>query len=127
MLPQKLVRETIASLNMLFPQWNPATQALLREHGQTFDSVPPFDGPRRLTLQEFSYWRDHLIDLHDVYKAEPDSWFQLVFDRRNPQQWWPFWIAMVVFVLSLASFATSVAQVIIAQKALDLQRLSMRE
>lgn len=127
MLPQKLVRETITSLNMLFPQYDLATQAFLRDYGQTFDSEPPFDGPRRLTLQEFSYWRDHLIDLHDVYKAEPDSWFQLIFDRRNPQQWWPFWIAMVVFVLSLGSFATSVAQVVIAQKALDLQKLSMQE
>lgn len=126
MLSQKLIRETITSLNMLFPQWDTATQTLLREHGQTFDSVPPFDGPRRLTLQEFSHWRDHLIDLHDLYKAEPDSWLQLFFDRRNPQQWWTFWIAIVVFLLSLGSFATSIAQVKIAQKALDLQKLSMQ-
>ncbi|KAL1882866.1 hypothetical protein Daus18300_000504 [Diaporthe australafricana] len=112
-LPQKLVRETIMSLNMLFPQYDPATQALLREYGQTFDSVPPFEGPRKLTLREFSYWRDHLVDLHDVFQAEPDSWRQLFFDRRNPQQWWTFWIAMIIFFLSVASLGTSIVQVVI--------------
>lgn len=116
------------SLNMLFPQSDPATQALLREHDQEeLHSVPPFDGPRKLSLREYSYWRDNLEDLHDVFQAEPDSWYQLFFDRRNPQQWWTFWIALIVFVLSVATFGTSVAQVVISQKALDLQRLSMQE
>lgn len=110
-LPVALLRETITTLNLLFPQWDPQTQALLSAHGQDFHTLPPFEGPRRLDLSEFKYWRSHLLELYEeIYLAPADSWRQLWTDRRNPHQWWTFWIAVVVLALSIVSCITSVIQ-----------------
>ena len=121
-LPHALLRETITTLNMLFPQWDAETQALLSKHGQTFHSVGPFHGPRRLDLHEFNHWRDHLLELYEeIYLAPADSWIQLWIDRRNPHQYYTFWIALVVLLLSICSLVASVIQAWASVKALNLQ------
>jgi hypothetical protein len=84
-LPAEVYIETIYSLNLLFPQWDPATNKLLREHGQTFQLTGPYGCPRTLNLMEFDYLRDRLLELYDVvFQSPPVSWAQLWRDRRNP-------------------------------------------
>jgi hypothetical protein len=108
---------------MLFSPWDAPTQNLLAEHDKSFDSVPPFEGPRRLHLEQFSYWRNRLLELHeDIFKTPPDSLLQLLVDRRNPLQWYTFWIAVVVLILSSASCAASIAQAWASFEALRLQK-----
>lgn len=110
-LPQALLRETITALNMLFPQWDPDTQSLLSKHRQTFHTVGPFRGSRRLDLNEFDFWRDHLLELYEeIHLAPADGWRQLWVERRNPHQYYTFWVALVVLLLSTGSFITSVVQ-----------------
>lgn len=107
---------------MLFPQWDSETQGLLSKHGQTFHSVGPFHGPRRLDLHEFDYWRDQLLELHEeIYLAPADSWRQLWIDRRNPHQYYTFWVALVVLILSSCSLIASIIQAWASVKSLNLQ------
>ncbi|KAK8112657.1 hypothetical protein PG984_013183 [Apiospora sp. TS-2023a] len=123
--PKGLLQETITTLNLLFPHWDPNTQNFLSTQNQTFHAIPPFAGPRRLDLNEFDYWRDQLTELYErVYLAPADSWRQLWADRRNPHQWWTFWVAVVVLVLSVISCAASVIQAWASMKALNLQLTS---
>ena len=106
-----LLKETITTLNLLFPHWDSATQLMLLEHKRTFHHALPIDGPRRLSLQEFHYWRDRLLELYEeVYLAPPTSWRQAWADRRNPLQWYTFWIAIIVFILSVVSCTASIIQ-----------------
>lgn len=107
------------TLNLLFPQWDPQTQDLLQKHGQTFHTAGPFIALRRLDLHEFSFWRDQLFELYEeVYLAPADSWRQLWVDRRNPYQWYTFWVALIVLFLSLISCALSMVQAWASVKAL---------
>jgi hypothetical protein len=118
-LPERLLCETIWSLNLLFPQWDPQTNTLLKRHGQTFQQAGPYEGPPTLNLVEFQYWRDRLSELHDVvYLSPPVSWAQLWRDRRNPQQFWTFWLALVILLLTLVSTVTGIVQAWASVKAL---------
>jgi hypothetical protein len=119
-LPERLLRETIWSLNLLFPQWDPQINTLLKRHGQNFQQAGPYDGPPTLNLVEFQYWRDRLSELHDVvYLSPPVSWAQLWRDRRNPQQFWTFWLALVILLLTFVSTVTGVVQAWASVKALN--------
>jgi hypothetical protein len=118
-LPERLLRETIWSLNLLFPQWDADTASLLRKHGQDFQEIGPYDGPPTLNLVEFHYWLDRLSELHDVvFLSPPVSWAQLWRDRRNPQQFWTFWLALVILWLTLISTITGIVQAWASVRAL---------
>lgn len=116
---EALLQETIKSLNLLFPRWDPRTKALLRECGENFQDAGPFEGPKTLNVLEFNHWRDRILELYEeIYQSPPVSWAQLWRDRRNPQQFWTFWIALVILFLTFVSAATSIAQTIASFKAL---------
>ncbi|KAK0741533.1 hypothetical protein B0T18DRAFT_420321 [Schizothecium vesticola] len=127
-LSSELVNETIMTLNMLFPQWDPATQRLLAKHGQVFHDTAPFFGPQRLNLDDFAFWKVRLVEIYEeIYLAPPDSWRQLWVDRRNPHQYYTFWIALIVLGLSLLSCAASILQAWASIRALNLQIAVMSE
>ena len=103
--------ETIHSLNLLFPHWDRQTNRLLAADDQHFHRIGPFEGPRTLDLLEFEYWRDRLFELYEeVYRSPPVSWAQLWRDRRNPQQFWTFWIALIILALTMISTIATVIQ-----------------
>ncbi|KAK0611215.1 hypothetical protein B0T14DRAFT_607352 [Immersiella caudata] len=121
-LSPTFLNETITTLNLLFPQWDSATQTLLKKQGQIFHEMAPFAGPRRLDVDKFVFWKDRLADLYEeIYLAPPDTWRQLWIDRRNPHQYYTFWIALVVLLLSLVSCGASVLQAWASMRALNLQ------
>ena len=52
-------------------------------------------------IETFYYWRDRLVVLKQTYDdATPRTVKQWWFDRRNGAQWYPFWIALMVFVVA---------------------------
>lgn len=110
-LSKSLLNETIQSLNLLFPHWDPETNKLLKQHGQTFQQQGPYDLPASLDLSEFDHWRDRLLEIHDVvFQSPPASWRQLYRDRRNPQQFWTFWIALIILALTFSSTVLTAVQ-----------------
>jgi hypothetical protein len=117
--PERLLMETIWSLNLLFPQWDPDTSKLLKKHSQSFQRAGPYSCAPTLNLVEFQYWRDRLSELHDVvFLSPPASWAQLWRDRRNPQQFWTFWLALIILLLTLVSTITGIVQAWASVKAL---------
>lgn len=109
-LPITILKETIQTLDLLFPFWDDRTKAFLKAEGQTFhDIIGPFEHGRTLHLLDFAHWKDRLFEVYEeVYQSPPVSWAQLRKDRRNPQQFWTFWIALVILALTLVSTVTGI-------------------
>lgn len=75
-----------------------------------------------LALTDFDHWRDRLLELRETLDAPPISWAQLWRDRRNPQQFWTFWIALFILILTIMSFVVSAIQAWASVEALKLSR-----
>jgi hypothetical protein len=66
--------------------------------------IHPTVHPESLGLGDFKIWRDRLLELRqEVYLAPPADWHQLFRDKRNPQQYWTFWLALFILILTLVS------------------------
>jgi hypothetical protein len=73
-------------------------------------SAPP------LELAKYPIWGSRLAEVQRVYDtARPGAFRQWWFDRRNKPEWATFWIAIVIFVLTvifgLISSVTAIMQV----------------
>jgi hypothetical protein len=98
---------------LLFPTWDKDTKNFLRRENQNFHNIQPYTTSRPLNLQQFNHWRDRLLDVYEqVYLAPPVSVAQLWHDRRNPQQWWTFWIALFIALLTVISMTTGIMQTV---------------
>jgi hypothetical protein len=86
---------------MLFPSWDTKTQSFLKKNGQTFGMEAPVDYPGPLYLSDFNFWRDRLSTLYTDFCSPPPSMTQLFRDRRNVLQWYTFWFAVVILVLTV--------------------------
>ena len=124
MLPVNFVAETVRTLDLLFPFGKKSTQKYLDETGQSFYRTSSRDLSRATEFESFHYWRKRLIELHDIYNEAPRSVLQMWYDRRNPIQWWTFWlavaIALMTIIFGVISSYTGFRQVTLAQKSLDL-------
>ena len=126
-VPRKVLEETLLSLDMLFPHWDPQTDNFLCRRGKDFHRQSPFNDPRPVSLQEFDHWRDRVKELYDIYKSPPLDWAQLWADQRNPLQWYTFWLAVMIFVLTVGfgiiTAVTGAMQTYFAYKMLSLARI----
>ncbi|KAK8062632.1 hypothetical protein PG997_014729 [Apiospora hydei] len=53
-------------------------------------------------IERFHFWRDRLIMLKQAYdEAQPKTLTQWWHDRRNGVQWYTFWVAVLVLVLTI--------------------------
>lgn len=94
--------------------------ALLAKEKQDFNDHGPFAPGGSLMLSDFDHWRDRLLELHEeIFQSPPVSWAQLWRDRRNPQQYWTFWVAMMILVLTLLSTVATILQAWASMKALE--------
>ena len=109
-VPLNVLKETLMSLDLLFPSWDSSTVDLLARERQIFHEQGPFEATKTLALADFDHWRDRLLELHEeIFQSPPVSWAQLWRDRRNPQQFWTFWVAMMILVLTaLSTIATMI-------------------
>lgn len=120
-----ILKETILSLNLLFPFWDGDTAELLAREDQNFNDFGPFEVTRSPNLMDFDYWRDRLLELREeIYQSPPASWTQLWRDRRNPQQFWTFWIALMILALTLLSTTATLIQAWAGLKALKMANKS---
>lgn len=120
LIPFEVLNETRLSLDLLFPFWDNRTVALLEKERQMFHDYGPFEVTRTLTLLDFDHWRDRLLELHEeVFQSPPASWAQLWRDRRNPQQFWTFWVALMILLLTVLSTVATTVQAWASMKALQ--------
>lgn len=119
LLPLNILEETKLSLDLLFPFWDDRTVVLLRNEKQNFHEYGSFEATRTLTMMDFDHWRDRLVELHEeIFLSPPISWAQLWRDRRSPQQFWTFWIAIMILVLTVFSTVATIIQAWASLKAL---------
>lgn len=123
-LPKEFVAETLRTLDLLFPFGEEDTRKYLDQTGQTFYRTSSRDLSRATNFGEFHYWHKRLVELHGVFNQAPRSILQLWYDRRNPLQWWTFWLAALIAVLTIVfgiiSSYTGFQQLAIAEQAYKL-------
>ena len=108
--PAEVYEETSRTLDLLFPSWDKPTQRFLRRKARDFHSSN--SQKRMLDLKFYPYWKDRILELNeDVFMGPAEGWAQLWNDRRDPQKFWTFWIALAVFTLTMASTVASVVQI----------------
>jgi hypothetical protein len=119
-LPDGLANETLRTLRLLFPEesfsiWSRAnrrrrrwlTKICARWTAKTQRSVdtrlakcgtPDTDGRQPAN---FNFWRERLDLLKEAYDdATPATFDQWWHDRRNGVQWYTFWVAVLVLVIT---------------------------
>ena len=99
--PTDLVKEVLLSLHLLFPNWDLETERYLQKADRTFITEMDLDTPRRLFLADFHYWHDRIANLITESHSLPTSWKQLWTDRRNPLQFYTFWFAVIILILTV--------------------------
>ena len=128
-LPKDFVAETLRTLDLLFPFGEEDTRKYLDQTGQTFYRTSSRDLSRATDFGEFRYWHKRLVVLHGVFNQAPRSILQLWYDKRNPLQWWTFWLAALIAILTIAfgviSAYTGFQQLAIAERAYQLSVLQM--
>ncbi|KAK5636367.1 hypothetical protein RRF57_012079 [Xylaria bambusicola] len=104
LLPANLAAETLQTLALLFPSTD-------RETRRWVSKLPRVD-PRiaqcgRLKtdlrqIERFHIWRDRLVMLKQVFdEAQPKTLRHWWHDRRNGVQWYTFWVAVLVLILTV--------------------------
>ena len=106
-LPKTLVNETIRSISLLVPPIlgdpNPWFQQQ-RQKSLVDSSAGVCDrlNSSERQIDKFLYWRDRLVLLKRTFDdAEPRNISQLWFDDRKKTQWFTFWVAVLVFVMTV--------------------------
>ena len=100
--PRDLLLETIQTLDLLFPYGDNSTERYLEESNQPFyRTSSSFTQACPSSLAEFCYWRQRLMELDRVFREPPTSVDRLWYDRRNPMQWYTFWLAVLIAILSV--------------------------
>ncbi|RKU47800.1 hypothetical protein DL546_007263 [Coniochaeta pulveracea] len=108
--PDGLAEETLQTLKLLLPQSDKKSRLWL---GHQIASSRPLQldhclarlGPSRSherRIENFFYWHDRLVILKQAFDdSSPKTLQQWWHDRRNPVQWYTFWVAIIVFVMTL--------------------------
>ena len=106
-LPKVLVDETIRSISLLIPpilgEPNPWFQQQRKKHliDAQAGVCDRLNSSER-QIEKFAYWRDRLVLLKRTFDdAEPRNISQLWWDDRKKTQWFTFWVAVLVFIMTV--------------------------
>ena len=107
LLPKVLVDETIRSISLLIPpilgEPNPWFQQQRKKHliDAQAGVCDRLNSSER-QIEKFAYWRDRLVLLKRTFDdAEPRNISQLWWDDRKKTQWFTFWVAVLVFIMTV--------------------------
>ena len=106
-LPEDLAEETIRTISLLMPPVLGEPNPWFRQQQQKHKIDAEAGNCNRLNssqrqIQNFAYWRDRLVLLKRTFDdAEPRNLSQLWWDDRKKTQWFTFWVAVLVFILTL--------------------------
>jgi hypothetical protein len=112
-LPTDLVEETLQTLALLLPEhdrkvqhWFSAHEFKVEKRGKLV--LDPFAREcgqlkaEERQIDQFKYWHDRLVILKQVFdEAEPSNFTQWWRDRRRHVQWYTFWVAVLVLLLTV--------------------------
>lgn len=102
--PDGLLEETLQTLALLFPQNDTGTRRLIAGIKGIDQTVARCGSMRAQDrrFEKFSVWHDRLVILKEAFdESQPQTISQWWWDRRNRVQWYTFWVAILVFVLTV--------------------------
>lgn len=103
--PAGFVEETLSTLALLFPQSDTGIKSWIRKLPPSIDKNVRCCGHLRAEarqIENFKFWHDRLVILKGVFdEAEPKSLSQWWYDRRKHVQWYTFWVAILVLLLTI--------------------------
>ncbi|MCJ1456901.1 hypothetical protein MMC28_007267 [Mycoblastus sanguinarius] len=109
-LPADLVIETMRSISLLLPPSMGKPNSWFEQERQKYpflllDAQAGICGRLNSSdrqIDTFSYWRDRLVLLKRTFDdAEPRNLSQLWWDDRKKTQWFTFWVAVLVFIMTV--------------------------
>lgn len=115
--PKGFLDETRRTLSLMLPVADKASMKwfVSEQHKRGLDAAAGDCRHLRATqrnIQDFNFWRDRLIITKEAFDtSQPSGFMQFWRDDRNRLQWWTFWIAMTVFLLTLIGVVESALQV----------------
>ncbi|KAK0649057.1 hypothetical protein B0T16DRAFT_427974 [Cercophora newfieldiana] len=131
LLPDGLAEETLRTLALLFPtcdgetkQWMAGLANFSELDGRVAQCGRLKTDNRR--IDRFAFWRDRLVVLKQAFdEAQPKTIRQWWYDSRNGVQWYTFWVAVLVLMLTvvfgLVQSIEGALQVYISFKALQAE------
>ncbi|KAK0752898.1 hypothetical protein B0T18DRAFT_312886 [Schizothecium vesticola] len=105
--PLEFVSETLQTLALLFPKYNKEMRKWYRALATKHGLDPAVLSSGHLTaddrqIENFKYLHDRLVVLKQVYdESRPRTISQWWYDRRNGVQWYTFWVAILVLLLTV--------------------------
>ncbi|KAF2499047.1 hypothetical protein BU16DRAFT_261029 [Lophium mytilinum] len=107
LFPPNLIYETLHTLALFFPQNDAQTRKWSSKVSALHNLDPNLARCGHLKtddrqVSKFTFWHDRLVILKQVFdEARPRTLAQWWCDRRNGVQWYTFWVAILVLVLTL--------------------------
>lgn len=107
LLPDGVANETLETLKLLFPKSATETKKWFLKEAPTAEVDSRVIqcgqlGSDRRKIENFKFWRDRLVTLKQVFdEAQPKTISQWWNDGRNGVQWYTFWVAVMVLVLTI--------------------------
>ena len=122
--PDGLIEETICTLGLLIPSTDKSSRTWFQKKQKELGldakagTYGPLNAAKR-QIEHFKYWRDRLTVLKQTFdESEPRTISLWWYDDRKKVQWYTFWIAALVLLLTiLFGLTQSVAGVIQAWAA----------
>ncbi|KAI8945402.1 hypothetical protein F4801DRAFT_568387 [Xylaria longipes] len=99
-IPTQVIEETIESLDYLFPAYEQRTTDYLEKNGINLDDENGCRGVRP-ALKDFALYNSRLIDIAYEFLNPPRDWRSIWKDRRNPMQFWTFWLGLLIFIITV--------------------------
>ena len=107
LLPDGVAAEALQTLKLLFPTADAETKKWFSKMAasEQLDSRAIQCGKLssdRRQIESFRFWRDRLVTLKQIFdEAQPKTISQWWNDGRNGVQWYTFWVAVLVLVLTV--------------------------
>src|ERR1700743_985159 len=101
------MEETLRTLALLFPQSDKEVTKWLSKLSPSLclDSRLGFCGHLKADdrqIENFKFWHDRLVILKQVFdESSPRTLSQWWCDRRNGVQWYTFWVAILILMLTI--------------------------
>ena len=107
-LPDHLLLETLQTLALMIPRANSECKRWFQKiHRQNIGDIDKGAGdvellPWARSPEHYKYWGQRLSIIKDAYNAsEPKDLGQWWHDRRSKVQWYTFWVAILVLLLTI--------------------------
>ena len=117
LFPAGFIDETRRTMALMLPTADGRTRSWLKteQRKRRLDprcgSCPHLKASQRHT-RDFEFWGDRIVIAKEVFdERQPRGILQVWRDNRNQVQWWTFWIAIILFVLTVVACVEGALQV----------------